>query len=68
MKKICLSLLVFAQVFSACAQQNKTEIGTIEFVSPELSRIIKKDVKIGLLPMQIDLADLSLVKEKEVNE
>ena len=28
----------------------------------------KAVVKIGLLPMQIDLADLSLVKEKEVKE
>ena len=28
----------------------------------------KAVVKIGLLPMQIDLVDLSLVKEKEVKE
>ena len=28
----------------------------------------KAVVKIGLLPMQIELADLSLVKEKEVKE
>ena len=28
----------------------------------------KAVVKIGLLPMQIDLSDLSLVKEKEVRE
>ncbi len=28
----------------------------------------KAVVKIGLLPMQIDLADLSLVKEKEIKE
>jgi DNA mismatch repair protein MutS2 len=28
----------------------------------------KAVVKIGLLPMQIDLGDLSLVKEKEVKE
>src|SRR5215213_2358392 len=49
MKKVSLSLLVLAQFFFVYAQQTKSEIGTIEFISPELSRIIKKDAKVEIV-------------------
>ena len=49
MKKITFSLLLLAPFFSLRAQQAKSDIGTIEFISPELSRIIKKDAKVEIV-------------------
>lgn len=49
MKKITFSLLLLAPCFSLRAQQAKPDIGTIEFISPELSRIIKKDAKVEII-------------------
>jgi gluconolactonase len=49
MKKMILSLLVLTQIFYSCAQQTKPEVGTIEFISPELSNIIKKDAKVEVV-------------------
>ena len=49
MKKITVSLLLLAKCFSVFAQETKPEIGTIEFVSDELSKIIKKDAKLEVV-------------------
>ena len=43
------ALLFFALLSSAAAQETKQPIGTIEFVSNELSRLIKKDAKVEIL-------------------
>jgi len=48
MKKIIFSFL-FALFLSASAQEPKQVIGTIEFVSNELSHLIKKDAKVEIL-------------------
>lgn len=65
MKKISLSLLVLAQVVCSCAQQTKTDIGTIEFVSPELSRIIKKDAKVEIVAEGFQFTEGPVWIEKE---
>jgi gluconolactonase len=49
MKKISLSLIAVTQFFFLCAQQIQSEIGTIEFISSELSGIIKKDAKVEVV-------------------
>ena len=49
MKKISFSLVLVAAFFSLSAQQAKSDIGAIEFISSELSRIIKKDAKVEIL-------------------
>jgi gluconolactonase len=68
MKKICLSLIVLTLLFSACAQQSQSQIGTIEFISPELSRIIKKDAKVEIVAdgLQFTEGPVWLDKEKMV--
>src|SRR5215207_9419879 len=42
-------LVLFAPFVSLCAQQAKSDIGTIEVISPELSGIIQKDAKVEIL-------------------
>jgi len=49
MKKIIFPLLLLIQFFSLCAQDTKTDIGTIEFISDELSGIINKDAKVEIV-------------------
>jgi gluconolactonase len=49
MKKITFSLLFFAVFFSLSAQTQKPAIGTIEFLSNELNRLIKKDAKVEIV-------------------
>ena len=39
----------FAACFSLCAQETKPSIGTVEFVSNELSGLINKDATIDIL-------------------
>src|SRR5687767_7286822 len=68
MKKISFSLVLLAAFFSLCAQQAKSDIGTIEFISPELSRIIKKDAKVEIVAdgFQFTEGPVWLDKEKMV--
>src|ERR687885_739825 len=49
MKKIIFSLLFFAVFFSGAAQDQKSPIGTIEFLSKELNSLIKKDAKVEIV-------------------
>jgi gluconolactonase len=49
MKKISLSLFTLALCFSGLAQQPTTEVATIEVVSTELSKLIKKDAKVEIV-------------------
>jgi gluconolactonase len=68
MKKISFSLLLLAPFLSLYAQQAKSDIGTIEFISPELSRIIKKDAKVEIVAdgFQFTEGPVWLNKEKMV--
>jgi gluconolactonase len=49
MKRITFSFFFLAAFFTASAQEKKTPIGTIEFVSGELNSIIKKDAKVEIV-------------------
>jgi gluconolactonase len=49
MKKITFSLLFVTLLFSGSAQDQKRSIGTIEFLSPELNSLIKKDAKVEVV-------------------
>ena len=49
MKKISLSLFTLALCFSGLAQQPATEVATIEVISNELSKLIKKDAKVEVV-------------------
>jgi gluconolactonase len=49
MKKLVFSLLFIALFSSAISQETKQAIGTIEFVSKELSRLIKKNAKVEII-------------------
>jgi gluconolactonase len=49
MKKTTCTLLLLAPFFLLCAQQVKPEIGSIEFISTELSSLIKKDAKVEVI-------------------
>ena len=68
MKKFSFSLLLLAPLFTLYAQQGKPDIGTIEFISPELSRIIKKDAKVEIVAdgFQFTEGPVWLDKEKMV--
>ncbi|MBD0333378.1 MAG: SMP-30/gluconolactonase/LRE family protein, partial [Chitinophagaceae bacterium] len=49
MKKVTFSLFFFAVFFSGSAQEQKSAIGTIEFLSNELNSLIKKDAKVEVV-------------------
>src|SRR5688572_23478055 len=49
MKKITFSLLMVAFSFIVYAQEPKPSIGTVEFISKELSGIIKKDAAVEIV-------------------
>jgi gluconolactonase len=49
MKKIMFFLVLNAQVLTGFTQNPTAEIGTIEFVSDELSRLIKKEAKVEII-------------------
>ena len=49
MKKITFSLVFVTLLLTASAQDQKSAIGTIEFLSPELNRLIKKDAKVEVV-------------------
>jgi gluconolactonase len=65
MKKITFSLLLLAPFFSIHAQETKPDIGTIEFISNELSRIIKKDAKVEIVADGFQFTEGPLWVEKE---
>ncbi len=49
MKKITFSFLFLPLFFSGHTQQTTTDIGTIEFISDDLSRIINKNAKVEIV-------------------
>jgi len=49
MKKFLFSFLFLASFFSGHAQQSNQAIGTIEFISNELSGLINKDAKVEII-------------------
>lgn len=49
MSKIIAALILLTSSFSVRAQESKPEIGSIEFLSDELSGIIKKDAKVEII-------------------
>lgn len=49
MKKIAFHLFLLATYFSAFSQDSKSTIGSIEFISEELSDIVKKDAKVEIV-------------------
>src|SRR4026209_1868072 len=49
MKKISFLLFILAQFFAGYTQENKPGTGAIEFVSKELSKLIKKDAKVEIV-------------------
>lgn len=65
MKKTTLSLLLLASFFSIRAQQTKPDIGTIEFISTELSDLIKKDAKVEIVADGFQFTEGPLWVEKE---
>jgi len=65
MKKITFHLFLLAQIFSGYSQENKPGTGTIEFVSKELSKIIKKDAKVEIVAEGFQFTEGPLWLEKE---
>ena len=65
MKKISFSLFMLASFFSGYAQQSNTEIGTIESVSDDLSKILKKDAKVEIIAEGFQFTEGPLWVEKE---
>lgn len=49
MKRIVFHLVLFASFISVYAQESKPGTGSIEFISDELSSIIKKDAKVEIV-------------------
>ena len=66
MKKLVLSLSLIAGSFYGYTQDNKPGTGTIEFISDELSKLIKKDAKIEVIAegFQFTEGPLWIKKEK----
>ena len=48
-KKVISSLFFFAAFISAFAQEQKPPVGSVEFLSPELNSLIKKDAKVEVV-------------------
>ncbi|HEU5292969.1 MAG TPA: SMP-30/gluconolactonase/LRE family protein [Cyclobacteriaceae bacterium] len=65
MKKITFSLLLVVFSFIVYAQEAKPPIGTIEFISDELSRIIKKDAKVEIVAEGFQFTEGPLWFDKE---
>jgi gluconolactonase len=65
MKKITFSLLLVPFSFTAYAQEPKPSIGTIEFISAELSGIIKKDATVEIVADGFQFTEGPLWFEKE---
>jgi len=65
MKQIFFLFFLIAFNFSAFSQETKPAIATIEFLSDELSRIIKKDVKVETVAEGFQFTEGPLWVEKE---
>ncbi len=65
MRKRTLILFLVASCFSGFAQETKPNIGTIEFSSNELSRLIKKDAKIEIVAEGFQFTEGPIWVEKE---
>lgn len=65
MKKFAFQLFLLASFFSVCAQESKPVVGTIEFVSDELSKLIEKDAKIETVAEGFQFTEGALWIEKE---
>jgi gluconolactonase len=65
MKKILLPLCLLASLFSVNAQGPKQPVATVEYVSNELSRLIKKDAKVEVVAEGFQFSEGPLWVEKE---
>jgi gluconolactonase len=65
MKKIAFPLILVAFSFTAYAQEPKPPIGTIEFMSDELSRIIKKEATVEIVAEGFQFTEGPLWFDKE---
>ena len=65
MKKVTFLLFLFIQFFTGYAQENKPGIGTIEFISSELSKFVKKDAKVEIVAEGFQFTEGPLWLEKE---
>jgi len=65
MKKITVLIFLLSCFFSGYTQENKPGTGTIEFVSKELSKLIKKDAKVEIIAEDFQFTEGPLWLEKE---
>lgn len=65
MKKLALLLIVGGYLISGYAQETRPGTGTIEFVSKELSKLIKKDAKVEIIAEGFQFTEGPLWIEKE---
>jgi gluconolactonase len=66
MKKIAFPLFLLVSYFSVCAQESKiTDIASVEFISDELSGIIKKDATVEIIADGFQFTEGPLWVEKE---
>lgn len=65
MKKITFLIFLLSPAFSGYTQENKPGTGTIEFVSEELSRLIRKDAKVEIIAEGFQFTEGPLWLEKE---
>lgn len=65
MKKIIFTLLALASIASSMAQVVKVPTGSIEFISSELSYILKKDAKVEIVGEGFQFTEGPLWIEKE---
>jgi len=76
MKKLIFQIVFFAACFSLCAQETKPAIGSIEFISNELSTLIKRDAALEIIaegfqwsegPVWLDKQQMLLFSEIPTN-
>ena len=65
MKKIFFLKFAIFLFFSAYTQDNKPGSGTIEFISPKLSKLIKKDATVEMIADGFQFTEGPLWVEKE---
>ena len=64
MKKITFLLFLLAQFFAGYTQESKPGRGAIEFVSKELSKLIKEDAKVAIIADGLQFTEGPLWVEK----
>ena len=65
MKRIFFPFFLTALSFSAFSQETKPPVGTIEFLSDELSSVINKDAKVEVVADGFQFTEGPLWVEKE---